>query len=54
MDDDRRTHEEPEAIDRLCARLGAGPVATSRRGMGWLLTEVIPVFVTVDEAVAAS
>ena len=40
-----RTPHSPEAIDRLCARLGAGPVATSRRGMGWLLTEVIPVFV---------
>ena len=35
----------PLPIDRLCARLGAGPVATSRRGMGWLLVEVIPVFV---------
>ena len=34
----------PLAIDRWCQRLGAGPIATSRRGMGWLLTEVIPVF----------
>lgn len=31
-------------IDRLTSRLGAAPVVAGRPGMGWLLTECIPVF----------
>ena len=31
-------------MDRLTARLGAAPVVSGRPGMGWLLTECIPVF----------
>lgn len=31
-------------IDRLTARLGAAPIVAGRPGMGWLLTECIPVF----------
>ncbi len=31
-------------IDRLTARMGAAPIVAGRPGMGWLLTECIPVF----------